>query len=271
MKPSEELLAGHPLPDAAEGSKDDKGHALVIGGPPTCPGGVVLAATAALRAGAGRVQVVVDPAVAGHVAVTVPEVAAFAWDQQSAPPADVVPLLAGADAVLVGPGHACLDDTVVRSVADSATGGTLILDAGALGCAFALGDTGRVVIAPNPSEAARLLDRDGDEERLARALGEKLSGPVAVRGACTVIADGDECYRFDASPPGLGTPGSGDVFMGVLAALIAGGCPAAAALGWAVHLHASAGHRLAEHTPAGYLASDLVRELPFARAALRST
>jgi hydroxyethylthiazole kinase-like uncharacterized protein yjeF len=264
MTPLEELLARHPLPDAAEGSKDDKGHVLIIGGPPSCPGAVTLAAGAALRMGAGRVQVSVDPSVAAAVGVAVPEVAVFAWNQKASPPAELLPRLRVANVVAIGPGHQVLDEIVVRSTAERVAHGIVILDAGALPATFAVARGCRVLLAPNPTEAAQLLDRDGDEELLARALAEKLDCPVAVRGAATVIADGDECFTFDAAPPGLGTPGSGDVFVGILAALAAGGSPPVAALGWAVHLHAAAGRRLAAATPVGYLASDLVREIPFA-------
>lgn len=266
MNSLEELLHRHPLPNAAEGSKDDKGHVLIVGGPPACPGAVVLSATAALRMGAGRVQVSVDPAVAAQVGVAVPELAVYAWNQKASPPPELLPRLRGADAVLIGPGHQILDDIVVRSTAERVSTGTVILDAGALPCTFPVARSARVVIAPNPTEAAQLLDRDGDEELLACALAEKLDAPVAVRGSRTVIANDADVFSFDNAAPGLGAPGSGDVFMGVLAALVASGCAPVAALGWAVHLHASAGRRLAEHTPVGYLASEIVRELPHVRA-----
>ena len=60
MRRLEELLAAHPLPDRS-GGKDESGTVVVIGGPPTCPGAVLLAGSAALRTGCGRVQLVVDP------------------------------------------------------------------------------------------------------------------------------------------------------------------------------------------------------------------
>ena len=265
MSRFEELLTRYPLPNAHDGSKDDKGHALLIGGPATCPGAIVLAANAALRMGVGRVQVAVDPAVAATIGVAVPEVAVFAWNQKASPPPELVPRLRDADVVVIGPGHQVLDEIVVRSTAERARG-TVILDAGALPSTLAVARSARTLIAPNPTEAARLLDREGDEEVLARALAERIAAPVAVRGATTVIVDGDDCFTFDDSPPGLGTPGSGDVFIGVLAALVAGGCPAAASLGWATYLHAAAGRVLSASTPVGYLARDVIEQLPRVRA-----
>lgn len=269
MTPLEELLAESPLPAAEAGSKDDKGAVFVVGGPPTCPGAVMLTATAALRSGAGRVQVAVDPAVAAAVAVAVPELAVFEWNQKSSPPPEVVGRVRVAHALVIGPGHTQLDEIVVRSTAERATG-AVILDAGALQPAFAVARSAAVLIAPNPTEAAQLLDLDGDEEKLARTLAERLGRPVAVRGSVTAIADPqrDDAWSFDAAPPGLGTPGSGDVFVGVLAALVAGGCDHTAALGWATLLHAEAGRVLSAATPVGYLAREIVDQLPHVRAAL---
>src|SRR5881398_3354369 len=66
-----------PQPDAA-GDKEARGRVLVIGGSPEMPGAVVLAATAAARAGAGKLQIATCRSVAPHVAVAVPEARVFA-------------------------------------------------------------------------------------------------------------------------------------------------------------------------------------------------
>lgn len=271
MKPLRELLDRHPLPMPVDGGKNDKGSVCIVGGPPSCPGAVVLAASAALRMGAGRVRVAVDPSVAPHVGVTVPEVAVCAWDQKATPPPAVVAALHDAHVVLVGPGHTSMDEIVVRSVAEHSSQATIVLDAGALPVALAIARNRRVVLAPNTDEASRLLDREeqGVEDELAPALAERAGAPVAVRGAVTVIADpgSGDCWVFDDSPAGLGTPGSGDVFVGALAALLAGECTPVAALGWAVYLHAEAGRRMSAFMPVGYTASDVVGQLALVRAA----
>src|SRR3546814_11769641 len=67
--------------------------------------------------------------------------------------------------------------------------------------------------------------------------------------------------------PGLGTPGSGDVLMGALGAMLARGLDPLAALAWAIAAHARAGRLLSEHTPVGFLASEVADALP---RALRS-
>ena len=282
MRPLADLLAGSDLPDG-EGDKDARGAVVLIGGPVDCPGGILLAGTAALRTGAGRVHLVVHPDVATAVAVAVPEAAVTGWDLARPMPHQLADQLQAADAVAVGPGcgHG-IGSAVAEAVA--AVGTTpLVLDAG--GVHEALEHAGaNLVIAPNTSEAARLVGSEAapeaavdatpapdHEATLATALAARLGAPVAVRGARCAVADpAGSCWLLDRTPSGLGTPGSGDVLVGVLTALLAAGLKPVGALGWAIALHAAAGARLASTTPTGYLARDLLTELPAAIAAHRS-
>src|SRR4051794_21741411 len=67
-----ELLRGWPLPDP-EGSKSSRGQVVVVGGAATTPGGVALAGLAALRVGAGRLQLALAGSVAAATAAAFPE------------------------------------------------------------------------------------------------------------------------------------------------------------------------------------------------------
>jgi ADP-dependent NAD(P)H-hydrate dehydratase len=264
VRPLADLLTRHALPDQG-GGKDDRGTVVVIGGPPSCPGAVLLAGTAALRTGSGRVQLVVDPAVAAAVAAALPEALVIGWDQTTSLPEAVAEQVESADAVVVGPGHDAMDHDIVRAIVDAAGLSVVVLDAGALPGCLTLPSDAHVVIAPNPTEAAKLVGA-GDESTLAAALSAELRRPVAVRGPITVVSDDGQAWAFDSAPRGLGTPGSGDVFTGVLGALLGSGMPAVGALGWAVRLHASAAARLASSTPIGYLAHEIAAQLPYALA-----
>ena len=103
------LLRGWPLP-RLQAEKDARGRLLVVGGSRSNPGGVLLAAESAMRAGAGKVQVATVRSTSVQVAVALPE----AWvvglaeteDGQLAPGAagTVAELAQECDAVLVGPG-----------------------------------------------------------------------------------------------------------------------------------------------------------------------
>ncbi|MER7277185.1 hypothetical protein ABT369_22335 [Dactylosporangium sp. NPDC000244] len=64
------VLRDWPLPEPG-GDKHDRGTVLVIGGSRTTPGGVLLAGVAALRAGAGRLQLAVTGSTAAALS-TVP-------------------------------------------------------------------------------------------------------------------------------------------------------------------------------------------------------
>ena len=274
MRPLAELLAPEAPPDG-DGAKTDRGSLVVIGGPPACPGGVLLAGAAALRSGSGRVQLVVHPEVSVAVAVAVPEAAVLGWDLSRPMPQQVADRLLAADAVVVGPGCGGADvGTAVDEVRAAAEGTPLVLDAGALERANA--DAGPLVVAPNAAEAAGLLGADpgdpADEAELALRLAERLGAAVAVRGSITAVADGaGGCWTSVPAPSGLGTPGSGDVAVGILGALLAQGAKPLAALAWAVAIHAQAGARLAAATPTGYLARDLLDQLPHALADLTAS
>jgi hydroxyethylthiazole kinase-like uncharacterized protein yjeF len=268
MSPLDELLAAHPLPDPS-GGKDDSGTVVVIGGPPSCPGAALLAGSAALRTGSGRVQLVVDPTVCTSLAVALPEALVLPWDQAGGAPEDVLDRVATADVVVVGSGHREVAPDVVAEIVDAARRATVVLDAGALDACTQLAAEARFVVAPNPKEAEELIG-PGDEASLATSLTAKLQRPVAVRGAVTVVADGDDAWVFDRAPLGLGTPGSGDVFVGILGGLLAGGLAPVGALGWAVELHASAAAELAAATPVGYLAHEIAGRIPHALAKVRA-
>jgi ADP-dependent NAD(P)H-hydrate dehydratase len=275
VTPLGDLLAGTPLPDA-DGAKTERGTLVVIGGPPSCPGGVLLAGTAALRSGAGRVQLVVHPEVAAAMAVAVPETVVLGWDLERPMPQAVADRLRTAEAVAFGPGCHGGVDAAVDEVAAVVTA-PLVIDAGGLDRALAL-QASNLVLAPNPDEAADMLAADGgggveegaDEAALAVALSARVGAPAAVRGATNAVADPNGGYwTSEDAPSGLGTPGSGDVLIGVLTALLAQGLRPLPALGWAITLHAAAGARRAAAAPTGYLARELLTELPVVFAAHR--
>ena len=102
------LLRDWPLPDP-DGSKDAKGRLLVVGGSDRTPGAVLLAAEAALRVGAGKVQVATTASTAAHLATAVPEAFVVGLDTDdgeiaTSAAAQLLELADGADAVLAGPG-----------------------------------------------------------------------------------------------------------------------------------------------------------------------
>jgi ADP-dependent NAD(P)H-hydrate dehydratase len=68
------LLGRWPLPiPEADGDKEDRGRVLIVGGSQQIPGAIILAAIAALRAGAGKLTIATAARIAPLVAQAVCE------------------------------------------------------------------------------------------------------------------------------------------------------------------------------------------------------
>ena len=277
------VLRGRPLPEHGETtSKQDRGQVLVVGGTAETPGAVYLAGMAALRAGAGKLQLATPSSSAGPMAVAVPEARvigvegdAEAFDRNAVDA--VEPLLEGAAAVLVGPGTFAPDASravlhrAVEVLAD--TDGRLIVDAGALPLIAEepdllrpLGD--RAVVMPNPGEMALLLDIEGDAvdddpEGIVRRAVDRLACVVTLRGGVTWTAGpASAVYVDESGGSGLATSGSGDVLGGLIAGYAARGAPALDAVLWGTHVHRMAAMRCVERLgEIGFLARDLLDEI----------
>jgi len=264
------------LPEPGAG-KYGRGQVLVVGGAARTPGAAMLSALAALRVGAGRLTLAVARSVAHEVAVAVPESGVEPLDEDADGHVAVGALEAiadtagAADAVLVGPGLDEPDGTrdLVAGLADVVGAETLVvLDAFALGVAADVADRleplrGRLVMTPNGSEAERLLGRECGDDDVADALAiAERYGAVVTLSDVVATPDGRAWVKGTGSG-GLGTSGSGDVLSGVVVGLLARGADPAQAAAWSSYVHAAAGDRLAVQVgPLGYLASELLTEIP---------
>ncbi len=239
-------LRDWPLPEPGAG-KYGRGQVLVIGGAARTPGAAMLSALAALRVGAGRLTLAVAASVAAEDDV------------------------GSADAVQVGPGLDEPDgarDLVGRIAATVGPETKVVLDAFALGVAADVADQleplrGRLVMTPNSGEAERLLGREcGDDDAAdARAIAERFGAVVALSDV--IAAPDGRVWAKGTGAGGLGTSGSGDVLSGVVVGLLARGAEPEQAAAWASYVHAAAGDRLAVQVgPLGYLASELLTEIP---------
>ncbi|GGL80337.1 ADP-dependent (S)-NAD(P)H-hydrate dehydratase [Curtobacterium citreum] len=269
-------LRDWPLPEPGAG-KYGRGQVLVIGGAARTPGAAMLSALAALRVGAGRLTLAVAASVAAEVSVAVPESGVQPLDEDDAGHIAVGALTAAeddagsADAVLVGPGLDEPDgarDLVGRIAAAVGPETNVVLDAFALGVAADVADQlaplrGRLVMTPNSGEAERLLGREcGDDDAAdARAIAERFGAVVALSDV--IAAPDGRVWAKGTGAGGLGTSGSGDVLSGVVVGLLARGAEPEQAAAWASYVHAAAGDRLAVQVgPLGYLASELLTEIP---------
>lgn len=282
------LLRGWPLPKPGAGGKDERGRVFVVAGAPQMPGAAILTATATLRAGAGKLQIGTCRSVAAHVATAVPESLVVALDET--PSGAVAPAGAAAiaehanhaDALVIGPG---MVDQVVTAALLRALASRLtvpaVVDAAALAC-FA-GDPGvfarhegRIVLTPHGGELASMIALpretiENDPARYALEAARRFRAVVALKGARTFIADpAGALYCNVSGDVGLATSGSGDTLAGIVGGLLARGATPLQAAVWGVYVHARAGERLGERMGLGFLARELLAEIPPLLRALAS-
>jgi hydroxyethylthiazole kinase-like uncharacterized protein yjeF len=270
------LLRAWPLPSATDtGSKDERGSVLVVGGSDELPGSVLLAAEAALRAGAGKLQVATVGRVAPGLAVALPEAKVISLPDRkgaiSRVTAELRKAAADADAVLIGCGMNATAATrrLVNDLVLSARS-PLILDAGALPSIKHVSTRHPpLLLTPHLGEMASLIGEDRDtvvarQIEIAARFARKHEIALALKGATTLIGNKDgELWVYAQGPSGLGTSGSGDVLAGVIAGLIARGAAPAQALAWGVFVHGEAGRRLARCIGrVGFLAREILPEIP---------
>jgi hydroxyethylthiazole kinase-like uncharacterized protein yjeF len=275
-----------PLPDPAaqaepgKEGKEARGRVLVVGGGCRCPGSVMLAGVAALRAGAGKLQMAAAQDAALHIAMQVPEarVMGLRCDSRgeiAQSSADVDACAKEADAIVVGSGMEMAPAT--RQLADHlmhVSRAVFVLDAGGLDAALigrlghARGPRG-VIMTPHHLEMSQMLDLEVDEVsarpmELAREFAQHSGAILVLKAAETYVAAPDgELWVNRGGSVGLGTSGSGDVLAGLIAGLAARGDTPMQAAVWGVYLHARAGAVLEKRMGAlGYLAREVAAEVP---------
>ncbi len=274
------LLKRHPLPAVTGGDKDRHGTILVIAGSRDVPGAALLVAHAAMRAGAGKLQLAAPDDIAVPLGVAMPEamVVGFATHRDGgfarSAVGPMVERAAKADAVVAGPGLA--SNAAATSLAGElcALGVPLALDAALLHALPASAAEARrralpPILLPHSGEMASLLGCEPDEVEAdpvgcGRACASRYDSLVLVKGVDShVVAPDGGTWRFTGGVPGLGVSGSGDVLAGIVGGLLTRGAAPLTALLWAVWLHGQAGAALAKKVgPIGFLARDLPAEIP---------
>jgi hydroxyethylthiazole kinase-like uncharacterized protein yjeF len=257
--------------------KGTYGHVAIVAGSPGRSGAAVLAARAAIRSGAGLVTVATDSETAKLVNVGSIESMTFSGD-------DVLGLLDGKGAVLIGPGLA--DDeasyTRVRELIANIKL-PIVIDASALnafaGCANDLNPERHPrVVTPHPGELARVLGtsaKDINAHRIdaAREAARVTNCIVVLKGFQSLVAEpGGHVNVNPTGNPGMATGGMGDVLGGMIAAFLARGIDPFDAAIAAVYLHGFAGDLLQDVMgDTGLAALDLAERIPFAIKRLRES
>jgi len=259
--------------------KGTAGLVLVVAGSRGMAGAAALCGTSALRGGAGLVKIATADAALDTVAAMAPccTTAPLPDDGTSITrrAAEVVLHLAeGWHVIAMGPGLGQTEGVAaaVWSIIEHATL-PVVLDADGLNVLSQLArDIIRrarvpVIITPHPGEAARLLGITTEEvqadRRDAAARLADLGAVAVLKGAGTVVCDGERIYVNDTGNPGMATAGAGDVLTGLVAALVASGMKPFDAAVYGVWAHGKAGDLAAARLgPLGMIATDILSCVP---------
>ena len=232
---------------------------LVVGGNDGMVGAPVLAGTAALRMGAGLVQLAVPRSILSACLTITPELIGLGLGKAAGKDAL---LQAGekADAIVLGPGLGRTPEAEGRLVRLVRLDKPMVVDADAINILAAMKKwptwfKARAVLTPHPGEMARLArlvgrrevppDEDGRID-IASAAAGAFAQVVVLKGERTVVADGRRVYVNRTGNSALSKAGTGDVLSGVLGTLLAQGLDRFDAACIAVHLHGRAGELAGE-------------------------
>lgn len=276
-------LRDHPLPAPdRHADKNVRGRVFAIGGCAKVPGGLLLTAEAALRAGAGKVQVATAASTALAMGVAMPEIAVFPMEEDERGeiarlPEGIETDIARSDAVIAGPAMGCREAAglvIDRLLAEACRDCALIIDAAALMSLANRAEklrerTAPAVLTPHIGEMAAMLDRDArdieaNRSAAVREAAERYGAVIVLKGSTSLIADPEgPLFAYAGGGVGLATGGSGDVLAGIAAGLAARGAPPLEAALWSVWLHGEAGRRCSEQIgPVGFLARELLAHVP---------
>jgi hydroxyethylthiazole kinase-like uncharacterized protein yjeF len=255
--------------------KGDFGHVLVVAGSNEKPGAGILAAIAALKAGAGLCTAAVSMRNRDLYVQAHPEVMTMPYEK----PEELSGRLNSFSCVLAGPGMGNRISTLKTvSLLLRESSQPIVLDADALN--VLQGQTGLLparntrplVLTPHPGEFARLTNKTvkGIQENrlsLVREFAMKHGLYLILKGPHTLTATPEgHVWVNQTGNPGMATAGSGDVLGGLIAGLIAQfhpQQPMEIILAAAVFLHGFAGDLAVRATgEMGLTAGDIVAFIP---------
>ncbi len=271
-------------PRAVDAHKGDFGKVCIIAGSTGMSGAAALAGRAALRAGAGLVRVATPKSVLPIVASIEPSFTtiALAEDSVGQISAKAINTILNAvgenDALAFGPGIGTSGElqSVLETLLEQ-EGLRLIIDADGLNNLARIKDwpvklKAELILTPHPGEMKRLwsalfrepaIGGPGDRQQQAAQLAQQTKTVVALKGAGTVVTDGQKVYINKTGNPGMATAGSGDVLTGAIVALMGQGLSNFDAAVLGVYIHGLAGDIAAEKTGRiSLMATDIIESLP---------
>ena len=276
------------------GNKGTFGRVLVIAGSASMYGACYLSALAALRTGAGLVNVFTHEMNRTAIQTMLPEAILHTYyadtggmlymgcTNESAEPSkeikdELCKLVNASDCIVIGPGlstddTACFLTKYVLKHCDK----TIVADADALNCIAKENDLkellklqkkGNVIITPHPGELSRLTGKTiaelkKDYIETVKSFAREYGCIVVGKDAGTLVSDGEYVYINQTGNCGMATAGSGDVLSGIIGALCAQKEAPFDAAWKGVFLHGKAGDKALERSNAySLIAGDIAGAL----------
>ena len=215
-------------PSDSNAHKGTQGHALIVAGSYGKIGAAVLASKACLKSGSGLVTAFVPKCGYQILQISNPEIMTLTDVEEtfiSNIDFDIKP-----QAIAIGPGlgqEKITQDALHQFLKSNRV--PLILDADALNILSINKNwlsrlQPKTILTPHPKELERLIGKwNSDEEKLdkTKAFSKQYHVIVVMKGAPTVVIDGDAVYKNSTGNAALATAGSGDVLTGIITSLVA--------------------------------------------------
>jgi NAD(P)H-hydrate epimerase len=268
-------------PRATDAHKGDFGKVCIIAGSIGMSGAAALAGRAALRAGAGLVRVATAKSALPIVASIEPSYTTIPLPEDSAGRISakaintILNIISENDCLAFGPGIDTSNE--LQSVVETLIKQEdfhLVIDGDGLNNLSKIKDwpeklKANLILTPHPGEMKRLwqpLFREqlpADRQQQAAQLAQHSKTIVVLKGAGTVVTDGQKAYVNKTGNPGMATAGSGDVLTGTITALIGQGLSNFDAAVLGVYIHGLAGDIAAEKTgQVSLITTDIIESLP---------
>lgn len=250
--------------------KGDFGHIMVVGGDLGMAGAVRMAGEATLRAGGGLVKIATHKQHLHVVSAQRPELMCSACESEK----DLNELSQWCDVLAIGPGLGQSDWSWQIFETAMKNNKPKVIDADGLNLLARIEQSklhdylqGDYILTPHPGEAARLLNstpKEIQKDRFAavKDLQKRYGGTVVLKGAGSLITDGEVLSLVNTGNPGMSTAGVGDVLTGILAGMLGQGLPSMPAAQCGVFCHGHAADIAANEYERGLMALDIADALP---------
>ena len=242
----------------ADSHKGNFGKLACIVGSKGMAGAGIMCAKGALRGGAGLTTIGVPESIQSIYGMAVPECLSFALeDEKGALSYKCVPdldeLMKNKTALVAGCGLSICSGTKkaveylvknfdIKKVFDADALNLIAQDTSIL-----KEKAGEIVLTPHFGEFERLIGTKAEYPlKKAREFAKEFGVVLLLKGATTIVTDGNRTAFILAGTPGMAKGGSGDVLTGVIGGLLAGGMECFDAARYGAYICGIAGQRAAQ-------------------------